>query len=290
MKRLQDSGRTLLLCVCLASLFSLLPTLLLPPPQVQRKLPAACAEYSGVFFGIFSVAAHRETRDAYRRLLGCEGRWPHNATVRFIVGRSALSADELALGDIEILNCSENMNSGKTYEYFAHAFHAYPCHAFYAKVDEDTAFLPGALQAFLTQHDFKGPVYAGRNLQREPIYSWHTARAWAHNQFSSMGWYLQLSDYATGMLYALNHAAVGAMLALQPMEISGDEDQRMGYWMQEIGAARLHAEERFHDHPAYCPVPWAHWCQNISKQSLAVHQCKSRERLEGAIRQLCECH
>jgi hypothetical protein len=258
----------------------------------RRPLPLACSS-ARVFFGIFSVAAHRHIRDTYRKALGCE---PHGEfTLRFILGRSseALDEEEMSLGDIEFLDCAENLNRGKTFEYFTHVYHAYPCHAFYVKADEDTAFLPGRMRAFLLEvrRNHTDAVYVGRPLKGDPHWGPHPLVAWGNNNFAAdMDWYFEVRRYMAGMLYALDREAVRRLVALEPTDISGDEDQRTGYWMQRLGAEWVDAGARFHDHPDYAPllpIPLEIWPAPITNQSLAVHRCKAAGRLEAAIRRLC---
>lgn len=305
-----------------------------PSPSPSRAVAAAAAaavstcpeaeggEPKGVFFGIFSTSANREIRDVFRRHMPCiRGSEGALNTIRFILGSSGgpssvqVEDEERALGDIDTLPsiCPENMNNGKTYHYFAHAYHAYPCHAFYVKVDQDTAFLAGEMQRFLTllqqqhTHGTKQPVH--NNNKNPPLYvgragpmlhplDWRILVCWWQNNFGDMAWYWRLDTYMAGMLYALNHEAVRELLALRPTALAGDEDQRMGHWMQTINATRVNVHARFHDypdyyyyHPSYSYFFWKkndHWAAPITRASLAVHQCKTPERLETALQQLCQ--
>jgi hypothetical protein len=132
-------------------------------------------------------------------------------------------------------------------------------------------------------------VYVGRSKLREPIWGWHTLQAWRNNDFNmDMAWYMDFQWYMVGMFYALNHEAVRLLLALGPTDISGDEDQRMGYWMQALGVERMDMGSRFHDHHEFVSWPWReHWRAPITDRSLAVHQCKTTRQLESAIQLQC---
>jgi hypothetical protein len=61
----------------------------------------------------------------------------------------------------------------------------------------------------------------------------------------------------------------------------------VGDW--QIGARVVDIGEAFHDHSRYIPpYPWKdHWRRDITRESLAVHKCKTPELLSSAFAELC---
>ena len=251
-----------------------------------------CKETHGVFYGIFTTVHKRAQRDVFRKKIFCEGRG--DFTVKFIIGRPSnrhelhlLAEERNMYGDIEILGCQENMNRGKTYHYFRHVHTNYPCYSFYAKVDDDTAFLPGKMASYMLSHQSLEPVYLGKKLPRAPWHYFDSIKEWIKNDFGGMAWYFNLSCYHTGMFYTLNHEAVSRLIGLNATDLLGDEDVRTGHWMNLLGSKVIDAGSFFHEHPETCAPERFSLCPNITKQSLAVHQCKSLERLVDGLTQMC---
>ena len=268
----------------------------LPSVHLNRRR-GGCSRERGVFYGIFTTVHRRAQRDVFRRHVFCEG-GVDNYTVRFIIGRPSnrnelnlLAEESDRYGDIDILGCQENMNRGKTYSYFRHVYTYHPCYSFYAKVDDDTAFLPGKMTSYLLSRQSVGPVYLGRKLQRAPWHYLESFRAWFKNDFGGMMWYFNLNHYHAGMFYAMNDKAVTGLIALNVSHVLGDEDVRTGHWMDLVGSEVVDVSTLFHDHPDTCGPERISlndsWCPNITRRSLAVHQCKSLGRLVDGLTQMC---
>jgi hypothetical protein len=89
------------------------------------------------------------------------------------------------------------------------------------------------------------------------------------------------------MLYVLNAPApaVLAWVGLAPSKLYGDEDYRTAYYMGRIGARVVDVGQAFHDFLGYQPLfsGQEHWCRNITRESLAVHKCKTPEMLTPSL-------
>jgi Galactosyltransferase len=258
--------------------------------MLDRRQARQCRETHGIFFGIFTILNKRAQRDVFRKYGFCNG--DGNFTVRFILGRPSKMDEERVLteeselfGDLEVLDCPENMNSGKTFHYFTHVYSKYPCYSFYAKVDDDAAFLPSTMTSYLLSYQSNQSVYVGKTTLREPWYSLASLRVWYQNNFGDMAWYFNVTSYNTGMFYALNYQAVSEMIELNERHHAGNEDVRTGHWMSMIGSRVINAGSRFHDHPAHCAGQDN--CPNVTAQSLVLHQCKSPQRLMDGLNRMC---
>jgi len=233
----------------------------------------SCADPSGILYGIFTTSSKMAQRQVFREKMA-----PHpNVTVRFIIGTPdseddflQLSAEQAAFGDIMILDCMENMNEGKTYTYFRSAS---PCFSNYIKADDDTAVSLERLHALFSRLDASKPKCIGRIMYPTGIISMsHIFAAWLRNRFANMDWY-----YAVQKLSKTN---------LGPEEISGDEDRRTAFMMQEMGVEFVDVGAIFHDHPAYRPWFIDTWSMDISNQTVAVHKCKTVSLLIDAFEKI----
>lgn len=261
--------------------------------------PAACPQgRRHVLYGVFTTAGKSETRQAFRRGACRAQQYKLYATV-FVLGRAGSYGERAALrkehekhGDIFELSTEENMNEGKSYHFFKEALNRLPCFMYYAKVDDDTVFHPVRLaQRVLAEdgHDRTIPLLIGRQATNNDRSQHMLLVKTLLFSLRDMSWVLHFENYTAGMLYVLNMPAVRAWVALNPTALYGDEDYRMTYYMGLVGARVVDMGEAFHDHAEYrAPFPWqGNWCQNITRNSLAVHKCKTPETLGHAWAEIC---
>jgi hypothetical protein len=216
----------------------------------------------------------------------------------FVVGQPStveernLLQEELRLhSDILVLSCNENMNEGKTYVYFKEALEKFPCFDYYAKVDDDTAFVPTQITDFLPSNPGNQLLYAGRSPVDCGTDFISYLRKTAKWGFRDMSWVFSVKRYHAGMIYLISRHAVELWVGLGPVDVYGDEDYRTAYYMGIIGARILDMNTSFHDYMMYQNIPMTdHWKKPITNQSLAVHQCKSYTYLSNALDELCGLH
>lgn len=248
---------------------------------------------AAVLYGVFSIAEKVLFRNATRQQVQCHLNGNVHNTV-FVVGAPRTEGDHTILkreaamyGDIFTLSCVENMNLGKSYTYFKEALAQFPCFDFYAKVDDDTAWIPDRLSSFIQTAPRNTPVIIGRYEPAQAINkTWFYVRETVLYGFRDMSWARHIHGYPLGLLYILNAAAVKSWVALNPTDLYSHEDLRTFYYMKLIGAEVINTHAAFHDHMRYTHgVP--EWREPITNASLAVHQCKSIDLLVEVFASLC---
>jgi hypothetical protein len=217
----------------------------------------------------------------------------HNTV--FVVGawrtereHTILKREAAMYGDIFTLSCTENMNLGKSYTYFKEALAQFPCFDFYAKVDDDTAWIPDRLSRFIQNVTRSTPAIIGRH---ETMGAIHEPFFWVTRFFRGglrdISWTRDMETYCAGMLYVLNAAAVRMWVALGKIDLYGDEDMRTFYYMKKIGAEVTNTHAAFHDVMGYARSS-PEWQENVTRASLAVHGLKAIDLLTETFTSLCQ--
>lgn len=245
-----------------------------------------------VLYGVFSIAEKVLFRNATRQQVQCHLNSNVHNTV-FVVGAPLTEREHTILkretdmyGDIFILSCKENMNEGKTYTYFKEALEQFPCFDFYAKVDDDTAFVPDKLSSVVQSVSRRTPVIIGRYEEFDSIDQpfFYILLYLAHGLLD-MSWVSHIRNFTQGQLYILNTASITRWINLNPTQLYGHEDMRTTYFMEIIGARVINMHTAFHDHPA---AKQNQLTGPITNASLAVHQCKKIEVLSDTFASLCQ--
>jgi hypothetical protein len=255
-----------------------------------------CDKERGVLYGIFSIANREEIRDTIRQQSQCDLNNDFHRTI-FVMGKprnqrdyEIVARESKSRGDIFMLTCDENMNQGKTYTYFKEVLEQFPCFKFYAKVDDDTAFVPNKLSAKILSLPNDGPLYIGRNSKtHDSTLNW-VGKMITGTSFSSVLRLSRLQRYTAGLLYVLNVQAVKKWIALNPdhAHLCGDEDYVTTHFMEMIEAKVINLNTAFHDYNKYeTNFLQDHWRLDITQSSLAVHQCKKASDLSDAFALLC---
>lgn len=244
-----------------------------------------------VLYGVFSIADKVLFRNATRQQVDCHLNNNVHNTV-FVVGaprtaweHAILKRETAMYGDIFILSCKENMNEGKTYTYFKEALEQFPCFDFYAKVDDDTAFVPDKLTSVVQSVSRSTPVIIGRYEEFDSIDQpfFYILLYLAHGLLD-MSWASHIRNFTHGQLYILNTESITRWIDLNPTQLYGHEDMRTTYFMKIIGAQVINMYTAFHDHPA----SWQNQLTGpITNASLAVHQCKKIKVLSDTFASLC---
>ena len=249
--------------------------------------------HASVLYGVFSTVQKELFRNATRQQVQCHLNSNVHNTV-FVLGAprtereySILKREAAMYGDIFTLSCKENMNEGKTYTYFKEALEQFPCFDFYAKVDDDTAFVPDKISSVVQSVSRSTPVIIGRYEEFDSIDDplFYIKLYLAHG-LVDMSWASHLRNWTQGQLYILNTEAITRWIDLNPTQLYGHEDMRTTYFMKLIGAQVINVYTAFHDHPASRKT--LQLIGPITNASLAVHECKIIELLSDTFASLCQ--
>ncbi|KAF8657765.1 hypothetical protein HU200_059925 [Digitaria exilis] len=222
-----------------------------------------------VFLGIMTVPSAYERRTILRLAYSLQPRPARAAVdVRFVLctidkeeDRILVSLEIIAHGDVLVVNCTENMNDGKTYAYFSavpRLFAAAP-YDYVGKTDDDNYYRVAALVESL-----RGK--ARRDMYHGFLLPCH----WPHNQ------------YMSGMGYIVSWDVV-EWVAATP-ELRDDhhvwEDEDFGGWLRKGGKNKnVYNEE---------PRMYNYWDRDMGYEKIdcfwhahradavAVHQLKDR--------------
>ena len=251
---------------------------------------------ASVLYGVFSTADKVLWRNTTRQQVQCHLNSNVHNTV-FVVGavrtereHTILKRESAMYGDIFTLSCMENMNLGKSYTYFKEALEQFPCFDFYAKVDDDTAFVPDKLSTVVQSASRSSPVIIGRYeafpQANDPLF---IVGGYVVHGLRDMSWVWHIQKYTAGCLYILNAVAVKRWISLNPTQVYGPEDMRTTYFMQIIRAEVINVYSAFHNHIRSHLTGTSHYEMRapITETSLAVHECKTIELLLDAFASLC---
>jgi len=281
----------------------------------QKLLSSVCATQKLVLYGIFSVASEFEKRKIVRSKKSCHMNNEFHSTV-FVIGapdnvqdHKHLISESLIYNDIFVLNCKENMNDGKSFQYFRQAVSEMPCFRFYAKIDDDTAFRAAEISALLSNISTRN-VYLGKKILNEDGYGILNMRKSIYFN-RNMDWLKTFKYYHAGLLYILDKDIIKKWVELKP-KLFADEDMRTAYYMNVLNATIIDFSDSFH--AVILKTWWGTWeriafvikynfykffklmtegesiiwQQPISKTSLAVHLCKDPQILSDVFDELCQ--
>ncbi|MQL76720.1 hypothetical protein Taro_009111 [Colocasia esculenta] len=173
--------------------------------------------------------------------------------------RVMVGLEILLYNDIIILNCTENMNDGKTYTYFSSLPSILPRRYDYVlKADDDTFFRLAPLAASLWP------------LPREELYYGFVIPCEKKEPLG--GWYM------SGMGYVLSWDLVEfiAKANITGQEKVGAEDQMLGWWLNKAhrGKNRYNMKPHMYDHPAV----GGKCSHEFWPGTVAVHRLKTQDR------------
>ncbi|ODO01524.1 hypothetical protein I350_06344 [Cryptococcus amylolentus CBS 6273] len=250
------------------------------PHEIGCNVPLE-GEDSGVliFLGIFSAADKRGRRDLYRKEIIPD--FPEDlVTVKFILGtppfpnattgpeiekRDALLRDvrqEMKEhGDMVMLPMIDNIDLGKTHEYFKYIAHTYagPSHGlvagrprFVVKADDDTILVMPNLIAAFKDLDCSKNVYWGTSAGRSHFFG----------------------DYFRGLAYAMSWPLASPVSWIGSADmtfthIAKIEDARTGQWLRHLDPVT--------DPIKRIDMGWTmgDWNQlDVSIETVALHWCK----------------
>ncbi|KAJ3218838.1 hypothetical protein HK099_004914, partial [Clydaea vesicula] len=217
-----------------------------------------------IFIGIFSTADRFYRRNLIRSTyLNLEA---PKVMYKFVLGKPATNKQQLLLkfeqekfNDLFILDIEENMDNGKTFNYFKTLYNAYHPHQFkfVMKADDDTFLhFPNLEKKFLSLPEYD--VYFGRKVE--------------HINGNGGG-------FIAGMGYALSWNLVefiATKVENNPkQEIIGQEDFLVTTWLNngKIYYKMISEVNEFYD----SPESKKGWSKNYSPGTMLIHQLKDNE-------------
>jgi hypothetical protein len=288
MRPTSNTRRTYLLLVLVSLLFvfgHLLASLPIAPARNNAvsqslvngaSLPATASSLpplqKTVLVGVLTIPSKTAIRQVIRssfRAYSAELR--QKASLYFVVGQPRTAADaeivnseQTEFGDMLALGCAENMNAGKTYEFFVAAEAVRPRHSHYLKADDDAFVHVPNLVDTLSRYPDDALVYYGR----------HCAKA--------------QTSFMCGMAYSLS-ASLFAQIPRPPFRVAGHEDQVTDTWIRRhveargLSVARV-SDDRFYDWE-FATVDSGDWKHAFApgNQTVVVHQLKSPEAYHSAV-------
>uniref|UniRef100_A0A0D9VLX2 Hexosyltransferase n=1 Tax=Leersia perrieri TaxID=77586 RepID=A0A0D9VLX2_9ORYZ len=249
------------------------------PNSTEPKAAAAAAVDFRVFFGIITRADSYERRALLRMAYALQPR-PRRAVidVRFVMCRLDKEEDAVLVSleiithnDVLVLNCTENMNDGKTYDYFStlpRLFRGAEAYDYAGKIDDDTYYRLDALADTLRPK-------ARRDMWHGFLNPCHIDPKWQY--MSGMG-YIVSWDVAEW---------VAATPELRELGKGGHEDEGFGLWLRKGGKGKnkYGEEPRMYDYldrEMYEDVNC--FRHELVTDTVAVHKLKDRLKWARTLR------
>lgn len=231
-----------------------------------------------LFIGILTLADRYWQRSIIRLAYGTQARPPNvEIDIKFVFCNLSKEEQRVLVGleimhynDIIILNCHENMNSGKTLTYFSSlpdlltengtASGSERPYDYVMKADDDIYFRLGPL------------VESLRPLPREDLYYGLSVPCNDSNPFG---------HFMYGMGYIVSWDIVEWMgqSEIAKKNSRGGEDGRVGYWLNTGGRAR----NRYNTNPAMYDLDKGPCPRHLSPDTIGVHRVKDIPRWVRAL-------
>ncbi|TVU09657.1 hypothetical protein EJB05_43144, partial [Eragrostis curvula] len=238
--------------------------------EKEEEEEARAPEFS-LLVGVLTVPSRRERRDIVRMAYALQPRPPAGVArvdVRFVfcnvtdqVDAALLAVEEARHGDVLVLNCTENMNDGKTHEYLSSVpriFAADP-YDYVMKTDDDTYLRVAALAEEL------------RGKPRDDVYLGHgfavgdDPMPFMHGMGYVVSW--DVAEWVSGNQEILRHN-----------DTHGPEDLLVGKWLGIGGRGK----NRYNLKPRMYDLGW--YMDNFRPDTIAVHMLKDNKRWAATFR------
>jgi len=225
-----------------------------------------------VLIGVLTVPSKTAIRSVMRSAFRKYPDWVKSQASLFFVMGNPLTPQDAGIirleseefRDILLLPSPENMNKGKTYEFFVAAEAVRPSHAFYLKADDDTFIHVPNLIGTLRRFPASELVYYGRYCKGPK------------------------GAFMCGMAYALS-ASLFALIPRPPFQISGHEDQITDWWVRrhvepKFNVTRYSEVERFYDWE-FATIDSGPWKRPFApgNRTIVVHQLKDVAAYNQAV-------
>lgn len=238
--------------------------------QIIASSPSRQPHEFSLLIGILTRADLYSHRHFLRMLYGIQSSYVADIDVKFVFcnltkveQRVLIALENLRFNDIIILNCTENMNNGKTYTYFS----SLPTilsrrYDYVMKADDDVFIRLEPLSVSL------------RRLNRSDLYYGSVIPCQSNNPFV---------EYMSGMGYLLSWDLVEWIAASDiPAEnVVGPEDKMVGKWLTMGGKAK----NRYSEKPAMYDYPGtsSRCSHELIPETVAVHRLKRWEQWLNVI-------
>nr|GMC81714.1 hydroxyproline O-galactosyltransferase GALT3-like [Ipomoea batatas] len=232
---------------------------------INNLVPADSHARFTLLIGIFTRPEKYERRHFLRLIYGVQSTSLARVDVKFILcnlsgeeQRAFVALEILRFRDVVILNCTENMNSGKTHTYFSSLPGILPFRYDYVMKADDDVFLRLA------------PLAASlEGLPRRDLYYGFVIPCPSMNPFVS---------YMSGMGFVLSWDLVEwiGRSRIAANNTFGPEDKLVGQWL-DMGKK---AKNRFNNKPAMYDYPGTNGrCSHeLIPETIAVHRLKKWEQ------------
>ncbi|XP_031126944.1 beta-1,3-galactosyltransferase pvg3-like [Ipomoea triloba] len=232
---------------------------------INNLVPADSHARFTLLIGIFTRPEKYERRHFLRLIYGVQSTSLARVDVKFILcnlsgeeQRAFVALEILRFRDVVILNCTENMNSGKTHTYFSSLPGILPFRYDYVMKADDDVFLRLA------------PLAASlEGLPRRDLYYGFVIPCPSMNPFVS---------YMSGMGFVLSWDLVEwiGRSRIAANNTYGPEDKLVGQWL-DMGKK---AKNRFNNKPAMYDYPGTNGrCSHeLIPETIAVHRLKKWEQ------------
>ncbi|GJM98786.1 hypothetical protein PR202_ga15825 [Eleusine coracana subsp. coracana] len=239
------------------------------PPPAEPEQQQQPPEKLSLMVGVLTMPRLRERRDIVRSAYALQAPIPGaRVDVRFVfcnvtdpVDAALLALEIQHHGDVLVLNCTENMNDGKTYAYLSSVSRLFASspYDYVMKTDDDTYVRVPALVDELRGKP-RDDVYLGYGypMGGQPMPFMH-----------GMG-YVVSWDVATWV------ATAGEIL--ERNDTLGPEDLMVGKWLNLGGKGR----NRYDLKPRMYDLNWD--MDNFRPDTVAVHTLKTNRRWAAALR------
>ncbi|KAJ8774764.1 hypothetical protein K2173_017210 [Erythroxylum novogranatense] len=226
---------------------------------ITAKFPDKHTKFS-ILIGILTRADNYDRRHFLRLVYGIQSSSTANIDVKFVLGRLTKPEQMALVGlemkrfdDIIVLNCSENMNSGKTYTFFSSLPHCSRRYDYVMKADDDVFIRVEPLSVSL------------KPLPRQDLYYGFVIPCNSMNPFV---------EYMSGMGFLLSWDLVEWIASTQIIAnyTHGPEDKLVGKWLN-MGKK---AKNRFSNKPAMYDYPGTNGkcSHDLIPETVAVHRLK----------------
>jgi hypothetical protein len=218
--------------------------------------------------GVLTMPSRRERRDIVRMAYALQPPAPARVDVRFVfchvddpVDAALVSLEAQLHGDVVVLNCTENMNDGKTHEYLSSVprIFAREPYDYVMKTDDDTYLRVAALAEEL------------RGKPRDDVYLGHgfavgdDPMPFMHGMGYVVSW--DVAEWVSTNQEILRHN-----------DTHGPEDLLFGKWLNIGGRGK----NRYNLKPRMYDLNW--FMDNFQPDTIAVHMLKTNKRWAATFR------
>ncbi|CAM6121302.1 unnamed protein product [Calypogeia fissa] len=247
-------------------------------PQIQEK-ERRIGESTGdpnpkrftALIGVMTMASKIDRRNLLRLAYRVQSSPDAHISVRFVMGafeeaggveKTLVGMENATYGDIILLNCTENLNEGKTFTFFSSLPDRGLEYDYVMKTDDDSYLR------------FENLGRSLKGLPRTDLYYGYILPCDNDDPYS---WYM------AGMGYLISWDLV-LWIRNSPIPRNnsvGTEDQLVGDWFNEGGVAKNRVNEKplFYDHPEFGGT-CAH---ELVPETILLHQVKTPERWANVL-------